>query len=166
MFFTQNLQNKIAEIITMAKQRNIKIVTAESCTGGLVSALFTEISGSSEVFERGFVVYSNQAKTEILQVKKELLERHGAVSYEVAIAMAQGALKNSAADVSVAITGIAGPDGGSPEKPVGLVYIAACNIKHPQRFIIRKFNFSGDRNSVRQASLLAALDELRRVISY
>lgn len=164
MFFTKNLRDKVAEIIALAKEKNLKIAIAESCTGGLVSALFTEVAGSSEVFDCGFVTYSNRAKIEMLQVKKELLDKCGAVSAEVALSMAQGAIKNSAADISVAITGIAGPDGGSAEKPVGLVYVAALNKNHLQRVIVRKFNFCGDRNEVRQSSLLEALDKLRKVM--
>lgn len=161
MFFTQNLTNNATRVIEIAKKKNLKLVIAESCTGGLLAALFTEIPGSSQVIERGFVVYSNEAKTELLQVKKSLIDAHGAVSTEVAEAMAQGALKNSRADIAIAITGIAGPDGGSKEKPVGLVYIA---VGCKKRIQVRKFNFSGIRQEVRKSALLAVFEMLRDLI--
>ena len=101
-----------------------KIATAESCTGGLVAALLTSVAGSSDVFERGFVTYSNEAKAEAIGVPAELIERHGAVSPQVAAAMANGALSHSRADLAVSVTGIAGPGGGSERKPVGLVHLA------------------------------------------
>lgn len=165
MFFNKNLRDKASHILAIARMKKLKIATAESCSGGLLSALFTEIAGSSDVFECGFVTYSNEAKIKMLQVKKDLIEKHGAVSNEVALSMAQGAIKNSAAQVAIAITGIAGPTGASTAKPLGLVYIVAINIKRSQRVIMRKFHFCGDRNAVRQAAIIAALDELQRVIS-
>jgi nicotinamide-nucleotide amidase len=116
------------KILRKARGLGLKIATAESCTGGLVAAALTSIAGSSDVFERGFVTYSNEAKEDMLGVERALLEHHGAVSAETAVAMAEGALKHSRAHISVAITGIAGPDGGSPEKPVGLVYFAAARL--------------------------------------
>jgi nicotinamide-nucleotide amidase len=114
-----------ATLLDACRVANETIVTAESCTGGLVAAALTAIPGSSEVFERGFVTYSNSAKSEMLGVPFWLIERHGAVSEDVARAMAGGALTHSRASLAVAITGIAGPDGGTVEKPVGLVYFAA-----------------------------------------
>ncbi len=114
-----------AALLDACRARGETIVTAESCTGGLVAATLTAISGSSDVFERGFVTYANAAKSEMLGVPYWLIERHGAVSEDVARAMAGGALTHSRASLAVAVTGIAGPDGGSPEKPVGLVYFAA-----------------------------------------
>lgn len=155
--FMSNLAIQAKKILQNFEQKNFKLVTAESCTGGLLSALFTEISGSSKVFDRGFVTYSNDAKIQMIEVKKETLEKFGAVSEEVAKEMALGALKNSAADIAISITGIAGPDGGSAEKPVGLVYIA-CAKKN--QITIRKFNFSGDRSEVRKSALIAALEML------
>ncbi|WP_342362569.1 CinA family protein [Terrarubrum flagellatum] len=113
------------ETLQLARARSLMIATAESCTGGMVAMLLTDIAGSSDVFERGFVTYSNRAKQEMLGVPFDLLEKHGAVSREVALAMAEGALARSAAQLSVAITGVAGPGGGSAEKPVGLVHLAA-----------------------------------------
>jgi nicotinamide-nucleotide amidase len=114
-----------ATLLDACRVANETIVTAESCTGGLVAAALTAIPGSSEVFERGFVTYSNSAKSEMLGVPFWLIERHGAVSEDVARAMVGGALTHSRASLAVAITGIAGPDGGTVEKPVGLVYFAA-----------------------------------------
>ncbi len=157
------------KIFTDFHQRGLKIATAESCTGGLVAAYLTEIPGSSEVVERGFVTYSNEAKTELLGVDAALIAEKGAVSREVALAMAAGALAHSHAEVSVAITGIAGPGGGSAEKPVGLVHFAVAKAKarldhgldyaalhHEERF--------GDvgRAAVREKSVAVALKLLMR----
>lgn len=114
-----------AELLEACRARGITLVTAESCTGGLVAATLTAVPGASDVFERGFVTYSNAAKSEMLGVPVWLIERHGAVSEDVARAMAGGALTHSQASLAVAVTGIAGPDGGSAEKPVGLVHFAA-----------------------------------------
>jgi len=108
-----------------ARVRGLRIVTAESCTGGLIASLLTEIPGSSDVVERGFVTYSNEAKEDLLGVPSDLIHRYGAVSAQVCRAMAEGALKHSLAQLAVAVTGIAGPGGGTAEKPVGLVYVAA-----------------------------------------
>ena len=112
-------------VLQRARSRGLKIATAESCTGGLVAAALTEIAGSSDVFDRGFVTYSNDAKHVVLDVPTAILKRYGAVSAETAAAMAQGALRYSLAEIAVAITGIAGPGGGSKQKPVGLVHFAA-----------------------------------------
>ena len=116
---------RAAELLDACRARNETVTTAESCTGGLVAATLTTIPGSSDVFERGFVTYSNSAKSEMLGVPFWLIERHGAVSEDVVRAMAGGALTHSRANLAVAITGIAGPDGGTQDKPVGLVYFAA-----------------------------------------
>jgi nicotinamide-nucleotide amidase len=115
-----------AELLDALRSRGLKLATAESCTGGLIAAILTEVPGSSDVFERGFVTYSNEAKTEQLGVSAELIAKHGAVSEEVARAMASGALKNSRADIAVAVTGVAGPGGGTETKPVGLVHLAVA----------------------------------------
>jgi nicotinamide-nucleotide amidase len=114
------------QVLDAARAKGLRLVTAESCTGGLIAALLTEIPGSSDVVERGFVTYSNQAKEDLLDVPRDLIRQYGAVSGPVARAMAQGALKHALAHVSVAVTGIAGPGGGTAEKPVGLVYVAAA----------------------------------------
>lgn len=135
------------------------VTTAESCTGGLVAAALTSVAGSSAVVERGFVTYSNQAKTDMLGVTETLIARHGAVSGEVAAAMAQGALRHSRAEIAVSITGIAGPGGGSPEKPVGLVHFALARRGHAPQTHHRVF--AGDRDQVRLAAALFALTLLR-----
>ena len=126
-------------VFTVLKARGLKLVTAESCTGGMVAAAITDIAGSSEAFDRGFVTYSNDAKSDMLAVPALLIEEFGAVSSQVAIAMAEGALDRSLADIAVAITGIAGPSGGSVEKPVGLVHFACAmdgaeTISREERF--------------------------------
>ena len=136
----------------------MRIVTAESCTGGLIAGCLTGIAGSSTVFERGFVTYSNQAKTEILGVPAELLAEHGAVSEPVVRAMAAGALKRSRAELVVAVTGIAGPGGGSAERPVGLVHFAGALGDAPAVHISEVF--AGDRDEVRLATCSRALDML------
>ncbi|MBR9970450.1 CinA family protein [Magnetospirillum sulfuroxidans] len=146
-------------LIDQNRQSGTLVATAESCTGGLVSAALTSIAGSSAVLERGFVTYSNQAKTEMLGVPAALIQTHGAVSSEVAEAMAVGALHHSNAHRAVAITGIAGPGGGSPEKPVGLVHFAMAATGQPVRH--RHFIFPGERDDIRLAAALTALDLLR-----
>jgi len=136
--FAPALLSQARALLDAARAKNIRIVTAESCTGGLIAGLLTEIPGSSDVVERGFVTYSNQAKEEALGVPPALLAKHGAVSDQVARAMADGALRHARARLAIAVTGIAGPGGGSAEKPVGLVYIALAdghNISsHEYRF--------------------------------
>jgi nicotinamide-nucleotide amidase len=133
----------------------LKAVTAESCTGGGLAAALTDVPGSSEWFERGYVTYSNEAKVQDLGVERAVLETHGAVSAEVAEQMALGALRASAADVAVGITGVAGPDGGTLEKPVGLVYLAIGRRGRAVR-VVREL-FPGDRAVVRSAAVAAAL---------
>ena len=123
---TETLNTRAASLLERYRKAGWMIVTAESCTGGLVAGLLTEIPGSSSVVERGFVTYSNEAKNECIGVPMSLIVAHGAVGPQVAAAMAEGALRHSRADISVAITGVAGPGGGSPEKPVGLVQFATA----------------------------------------
>lgn len=142
-----------------AKRAVLRIATAESCTGGLVSAALTEIPGSSEVFDRGFVTYSNDAKIEMLGVPATTIAAHGAVSAETAQAMARGALDRSTADVSVAITGIAGPGGGSADKPVGLVHFASARRGGPVVHVEKRFG-PLTRAEIRRASVDQALDML------
>ena len=122
--FPADLTARAAALLDRCRAAGLTIATAKSCTGGLVAGLLTEIPGSSAVFERGFVVYSNEAKEELLGIPAETLARHGAVSEPTARAMAEGALKASRADIAVSVTGVAGPDGGTAEKPVGLVWFA------------------------------------------
>ncbi|MHB8535887.1 MAG: nicotinamide-nucleotide amidase [Sulfuricaulis sp.] len=140
------------------KKQGLMLATAESCTGGWVAQIVTSVSGSSEWFERGFVTYTNLAKREMLGVKTTILSRHGAVSEPTARAMAEGALANSHAQVAVAITGIAGPTGGTPEKPVGTVCFAWATKKRETQS--RKHVFSGDREAVRRQSVTTALQGL------
>lgn len=140
--------------------RGWRLATAESCTGGLIAAHCTALSGSSAWFERGFVTYSNEAKTEMLGVPPELIAAHGAVSEPVALAMAEGALRQSTADVVVAVTGIAGPTGGSPGKPVGTVWIAWAVRGVPAHAACHLF--AGDRSQVREATVRDALAGVRQ----
>ncbi len=118
------ISHQAIELFELCLKYDVVITTAESCTGGLIAACLTEIAGSSAIFDRGFVTYSNEAKMEMLGVKSTTLEQFGAVSRQIALEMAAGALENSNANLSIAVTGIAGPSGGTPEKPVGLVHIA------------------------------------------
>ena len=143
-------------IIAEATDSGLKLATAESCTGGLLAAALTEIAGASAAFERGFVVYSNVAKTELLGVAVGLIARHGAVSEEVARAMAEGALTHSSAQISVSCTGIAGPSGGTPTKPVGLVHLAAARMGQTTLHAECRFGDIG-RDHVRIRSVEEAL---------
>ncbi|MFD2343452.1 CinA family protein [Sinorhizobium terangae] len=122
-----DIEQKAREIITDLTARNLKLATAESCTGGLIAGALTEVAGSSLVVDRGFVTYSNDAKIQMLGIELATLAAHGAVSRETAVEMARGAVSHSGADIAVAVTGVAGPGGGSVEKPVGLVYFAAAS---------------------------------------
>ena len=137
--------------------RNWMVSLAESCTGGLVSATLTELAGSSEWFERGYITYSNEAKTECLEVPARLIESHGAVSEPVAKAMAEGARINSGSDVAISITGIAGPSGGTAEKPVGTVCFGWAT---ENQTLTKTMHFDGDRQAVRQQATEFALTEL------
>ena len=140
------------------KRRRLKLATAESCTGGWIAQAVTSVAGSSEWFERGFVTYSNEAKKESLGVRAATLSRHGAVSEETAREMAAGALKRSRAQVAVAVTGIAGPGGGTRKKPVGMVCFAWARRRGAPESATRRF--SGGRESVRRKSVVAALQGL------
>lgn len=143
-------------VLDLCRARGLLIATAESCTGGLVAAALTDIAGSSDVVDCGLVTYSNEAKQKLLGVPAATLQRHGAVSRETAAAMAKGALKNSQADIAVAITGIAGPGGGSKRKPVGLVYFAAADRDGRRVARRRRFGKIG-RAKVRSRSVGEAL---------
>lgn len=142
-------------LVRALRDKGWKLATAESCTGGLVAGAVTDVAGSSDVFDRGFVTYSNAAKTDMLGVSADMIRLYGAVSEEVARAMSEGALRHSAADVAVAITGIAGPGGGSDGKPVGLVHFA-CATKTRTEHIEIRFGDLG-RAVVRQAAVRQAL---------
>jgi len=143
-------------VLDLCRARGLRVVTAESCTGGLVAGALTEIAGSSDVVDRGFVTYSNAAKEAMLGVPASMLERHGAVSSQTAAAMVKGALKSSLADIAVSITGIAGPGGGSKEKPVGLVYFAAAR-RGGRRLAQRRLYGKIGRSRVRALSVVQAL---------
>ena len=155
--FDPALLSQAEALLQAMRRRSLKLATAESCTGGLIAGLLTEIAGSSDVVERGFVVYSNEAKTSLLGVPESLIRVHGAVSEACARAMAEGALRNGLADIAVSVTGIAGPGGGSPEKPVGLVHFA-CALRGGET-VHRRFVFAqASRHDVRMKSVLAALN--------
>jgi len=157
------LVEKLAERLI---KNNKKLAVAESCTGGWVAKVLTDLSGSSVWFERGFVTYSNQAKHEMLSVAESTLETYGAVSQETVVAMARGVLKNSSADFSLSISGIAGPDGGSAAKPVGLVWFAWAIKTHDAAEIITAEQqiFSGDRGAVREQAVIYALTDLLKIL--
>ena len=144
-----------AQLGARLKARGLKLATAESCTGGWVSQALTSVSGSSDWFERGFVSYSNESKREMLGVGEDLLSRFGAVSEHTARAMAEGALRASRAGMALAVTGVAGPTGGTPDKPVGMVCFAWAKSGAPIESETRQFQ--GDRESVRRQSVIAAL---------
>ena len=152
------------EILRLARGQRLSIVTAESCTGGMIAAALTDIAGSSDVFERGFVTYSNAAKQEMLGVSAQSLSEFGAVSMQVAQEMAAGALARSHADIAISVTGIAGPGGGSREKPVGLVWFGLA--RKDAGVFTEKQVFSGpDRASIRQAATDFACALLQRSLS-
>lgn len=161
--FPEDIERLAQQIVASSKERGLMVSTAESCTGGLVAAAITSIAGSSLALDRGFVTYSNAAKTAMLGVPQTVLETHGAVSAPTAAAMAIGALERSAARASVSVTGVAGPGGGSRDKPVGLVHFAAVGptglLEHVERF------GPLDRNTIRLASVRTALRLLADRIS-
>ncbi len=161
--FSDEIKTLASEILDLCRDKKLHIATAESCTGGLIIGALTEIAGSSDVVDRGFITYTNRAKMECLDVSADTLKVGGAVSPETAIAMSIGAIKNSSANVAVAVTGIAGPDGGSKHKPIGLVHIAA--IKRGENTLHREHKF-GDigRSEVREATIVAALKLLKEVV--
>ena len=147
-----------ARAIEAARAAGKRLATAESCTGGLIAASLTEVAGSSDVFDFGFVTYANEAKTALLDVKESQLAVFGAVSPQVAKAMAEGALDRAGADLAVAVTGIAGPGGGSPQKPVGLVYLALATRGLETE--VRRLQLDGDRAAIRYETARLALEAL------
>jgi len=155
---TEKIAALAAELGVRLVQRKALCATAESCTGGLVAGAITAIAGSSGWFDRGFVTYSNEAKLEVLGVPEEALRLHGAVSEATAKTMAEGALARSRAGIAVAVTGVAGPGGGSPEKPVGMVCFAWA--QSGAATAAATHHFPGDRQAVREASVVVALDGL------
>lgn len=158
--FSDALTEKAAALLALYRAKGLRISTAESCTGGLISALLTEIPGSSDVFERGFVTYSNDAKKEMLGVDAALLDAYGAVSAQVAQAMAVGALRHSQADVAVAITGVAGP-GASEHKPAGLVFIG---LAAGDELRVLENRFEGGRGEVRAQTVEMAISQLAELV--
>jgi len=161
--FDSDLLALAESVLDKARAEQLGIATAESCTGGLIAAVLTEIAGASDVFERGFVVYSNHAKTELLGVPEHVIAAHGAVSKAVARAMAEGAIKNANAQLTVAVTGIAGPGGGTAEKPVGLVHIAAARAGGETLHERHLFGDIG-RTEIRIATVEAALRLVLRLL--
>ncbi len=160
--FSDHLLAKAKLLLDACSEQGIKVTAAESCTGGLLSALLTEIPGCSNCFDRGFITYANSAKTEQLGVPEALIEEKGAVSEEVAIAMVEGAVKSAKATIGVSVTGVAGPTGGGERKPVGTVWIGAMREGREPK--ARHFLFHGDRNAIRLQSLEAAMEALEGLL--
>ena len=159
---TAELTKLSKKLIMDCQRSHIKIATAESCTGGLLASYLTSIPGSSDIFERGYITYSNDAKVEMLGVPSDMILTLGAVSPDVAIAMCEGALKKASVHLTVAVTGIAGPGGGTSEKPVGTVNIASARLGGPT--LNECHIFSGNRDQVRQSSVKEALNMMLKQI--
>ena len=145
------------KVISKLKEKGFHVTCAESCTGGMIAAALVNVAGVSDVFEEGYVTYANSAKHKLLGVEESALQNYGAVSSQVARQMAEGAAKQAKAEAAVAVTGIAGPDGGTPEKPVGLVYIG-CSVKG--KTVVTENHFKGDRLEIRRQTAQAALELL------
>ena len=152
-----SIEELVQQLATKLIEKGWMLATAESCTGGMIAAACTDLAGSSQWFDRGFVTYSNEAKTEMLGVPAELIEKHGAVSEEVVRAMAEGAIRHSRAQVSIAVTGIAGPGGGSKEKPVGTVWVGWCVDGNT---LTNCLHLDGRRATIRTSTLTNALQYL------
>lgn len=161
--FDQGLTENAESLLQLCRERGLKIATAESCTGGLVAGLLTSIAGSSDVVERGWVTYSNEAKSSEIGVPAPLITQHGAVSAEVAKAMAEGVLANAPVQLAISVTGIAGPGGATEIKPVGLVFISTAQSGKSTH--VKQYNFCGDRTAVRMASVAAAIQQLRELLA-
>lgn len=159
MLGDRNLINKVSDEL---KKHHVTIATAESCTGGLLAHTLTNVSGSSAYFDRGVISYSNQAKTQLLDIPENLIQKHGAVSKEVAAAMANAIRQNAQVDYGIATTGLAGPTGDTKDKPVGLVYIA---VSTKDSIVVKQFLFSGDRLSNKESTCTAALELLLETLS-
>ena len=151
------MNNLVIELAELCLAKGEKVCTAESCTGGLIAKSLTDLAGSSDWYECGFVTYSNQAKIDMVAVPQSVIEEYGAVSEAVASAMANGARRNSRANYSIAVTGVAGPAGGSPQKPVGTVWIAVAT---GEQLFTQKYLFPGDREAIRQATTIQAMQNL------
>jgi len=163
-FFPQNITELASEVLAAARAKKLRIVTAESCTGGLIGAALTEIAGSSDVVDCGFTSYSYDAKVAQLGIDRATLQKSGAVSGDIALQMVRGALAGSAAEIAVSATGIAGPGGATPDKPVGLVYIGIGNRVNAHSESVKN-QFSGDRSAVRMATVEKALHLLKQEIA-
>jgi PncC family amidohydrolase len=158
----ESFDDLIKELSASMSALGLMVATAESCTGGMIASRLTDLPGSSEIFERGFVTYSNNAKIELLDVPEETLSEHGAVSPHTAMAMVRGALAHSRAEIAISVTGIAGPGGGTEDKPVGLVYIG-CGMKGG---VMESFEhrFKGDRDEIREQTVIAALNHVMELV--
>ena len=159
--FDHEMREAAEHVLFTFRKRGFKLVTAESCTGGLIAAALTAIAGSSDVVDRGFVTYSTEAKREMLGVPWDAIVGHGAVSEQVARAMATGALARSGAQLSVSVTGVAGPGGGSPEKPVGLVHFGVARTGFET--VAEHHVFPGDRDAIRRLTVITALAMLAKL---
>lgn len=159
------MPNLVSELSELLREKELSLVTAESCTGGMIAAAMTDFAGSSDVFERGFVTYSNASKTSLLDVPTVVIAQHGAVSAQTAAAMAYGALGNSAASIAVSVTGIAGPGGGSADKPVGLVWFGFAGQALSEHAVTRKCVFEGERADIRRQAVTYALETLIELLS-
>ena len=162
MVFNDTLKKKAELLLSQFQNQDLRLVTAESCTGGLVTSCLTGIAGASKVVEGGIVSYSNHAKQTLLGVPTPLIVSHGAVSKEVVCAMAEGAVARTRANIAVAITGVAGPGGGTKEKPVGLVYFGVAWTNKPTKFISRQFK--GKRSKIQLDSVDTAIDFLLKSV--
>jgi nicotinamide-nucleotide amidase len=161
--FDDALLAQAERVLESCRRAGLRLATAESCTGGLIAGCLTAIAGSSDVVERGFVTYTDEAKIELLGMPVALIATHGAVSVPVARAMAEGAIARSRAGLGISVTGVAGPGGGSIEKPVGLVHIAAARSTRPT--LDERHVFPGDRTAIRLAAVAAAFDLIERRIA-
>jgi nicotinamide-nucleotide amidase len=159
---TKPIVELITDLAVSLMDAKQKVCTAESCTGGLIAKSFTDLAGSSAWFERGFVTYSNESKAEMLGVSESVIEQYGAVSESVATAMAVGALSHSHADYSIAVTGVAGPGGGSDEKPVGTVWIGVASKTQTRT---QKFLFGGDRETIRLMTMQSAIEQVFTLVN-
>ena len=160
-FMQADVKNINILLVEKLLQKGLKISTAESCTGGLLSALITQVSGASEIFEETIVTYSNEAKMRELGVKKETLDRYGAVSHNTAYEMCAGICKHTGSDIGIGITGIAGPTGGTEDKPVGTVFIGICVRGE---ISVMEMHFDGDRDKVRESTCFTAMDAVLKIL--
>lgn len=162
---TKKIKKKAEKLLTSYRKKKLRLVTAESCTGGMLASTLTDIPGASDVFERGFITYSDASKADLLGVPPTIIAKHGAVSAEVAEAMARGALDHGNADIAIAITGVAGPTGGTKKKPVGLVYLAVAS-RHYKDAVVEKRNFKGKRDAIRNSATDRSLTILKKLQAF